>query len=491
MTTSQNDPSKCLSGILRQLLCTGSLPTHPSESISTEPNIITNPEKHSKLEEVIKPQAPPTPGIVARLMGLDTLPDFNPAQNRRTLDSMLRSRSVNSVNCLAELDLTQFNHRRVRTSVSFREENATFLQQRESDFVVFRFEKVGSSKWGFSGGKSEMGLEERKLGKVETDRKRGDLGERKFHKKKVVSEREKGKNYRANRRFSSKVDNVNSPYKSIYEMGLEELVEKEVETERNRGDSGDGDIQKKKKKEVVGEREKEKNYRVNQTFSSKVDGVNLPYTSISDMKLKQSEVVETIRNLGGRKLEKKKVSERKGGPNGVCGKCLPNADKVDLIGKKKVVRGKSHETLKGKSAVKTLNHKEILVVVPKYWKKEKSICRHKAKKVKPVCNSKNSSPVSVLDLHNVLRHTETASSDFFKKPKKTSEALEYYHSEVLSEIFRLTEEGIEESKWTGEKVLNFEEVEEICIDLGHQILDLLLRQVIHEQIDSKCMTCMP
>ncbi|KAG5553149.1 hypothetical protein RHGRI_011121 [Rhododendron griersonianum] len=486
MTTSQDDTSKCLSGILRRLLCTGSLPTHPSESISTEPNNTTNPEKHSKLEEVIKPQAPPTPGIVARLMGLDTLPDFNPAQNRRTLDSMLRSRSVNSVNCLPELDLTQFNHRRVRTSVSFREENATFSQQRESDFVVFRFEKVGgSSKWGFSGGKSEMGLEEPKQGKVETDRKRGDLGEKKFHKKVVVSEREKGKNYRANRRFSTKVDNVNSPYKSIYEMGLEELVEKEVETERNRGDSGDGDIQKKKKKKVVGEREK-KNYRVNQRFSSKVDVVNLPYTSISDMKLKQSEVVE----------------------------------RVDLIGKKKVVRGKTHETLKGKSAGKALNHKEILVVVPKYRNKEKSICRHKAKKVKPVCNSKNSSPVSVLDLHNVLRHTETASSGdsrvttptsmklslssiasssdqvfvgeiFFKEPKKTREALEYYHSEVLSEIFRLTEEGIEESKWIGEKVLNFEEVEEICIELGHQILDLLLGQVIHEQIDSKCMTCMP
>lgn len=80
---------------------------------------------------------------------------------------------------------------------------------------------------------------------------------------------------------------------------------------------------------------------------------------------------------------------------------------------------------------------------------------------------------------------------FFKEPKKTREALEYYHSEVLSEIFRLTEEGIEESKWIGEKVLNFEEVEEICIELGHQILDLLLGQVIHEQIDSKCMTCMP
>lgn len=80
---------------------------------------------------------------------------------------------------------------------------------------------------------------------------------------------------------------------------------------------------------------------------------------------------------------------------------------------------------------------------------------------------------------------------FFKEPKKTREALEFYHSEVLSEIFRLTEEGIEESKWIGEKVLNFEEVEEICIEMGHQILDLLLGQVIHEQIDSKCMTCMP
>lgn len=95
-----------------------------------------------------------------------------------------------------------------------------------------------------------------------------------------------------------------------------------------------------------------------------------------------------------------------------------------MIGKKKVVRGKTRETLKGKSAVKALNHKEILVVVPKYRNKEKSSCRHKAKKVKPVCNSKNSSPVSVLDLHNVLRHTETASSgllwNFPSKAKQNS-----------------------------------------------------------------------
>lgn len=418
MTNSQNETSKCLSGILRGLLCTGSLPTHPSDSTSAEPNNTTNqfkkntttnnPEKDSK-NELIKPQVPPTPGIVARLMGLETLPDFNWSQNRTTLDSILRSRSVNSVTYLPQFDLTQFNHRRVRTSVSFREENTTLFQQRENDFVVFRFDEAGGSTIsGLSGEKSMMGVEEWKQREIETERDGGDLGERRYddnQKKKknkvVVGVRETEKNYRVKRRFSSKVDNVSLPHKSIPEMSLEELKQRAVKTERNRGNSGERMLLERKKK-------KEHNYSVNRRFSSKVDNVNLPNKVKSEMGFEQlmQRKVEPERsrgNLGDRKSEKKKVSERKGERNGVgCGKDSSKVDNGDLIRKNQAIRDETQETVKGKSAAKALN------------KKKKSVPKHPDKKVQPLCNSDNSSPVSVLDLQNIFRRPQITSSGLFR-----------------------------------------------------------------------------
>lgn len=517
MTNSQNETSKCLSGILRGLLCTGSLPTHPSDSISAEPNTTTNrfkknnttnnPEKDSK-NELIKPQVPPTPGIVARLMGLETLPDFNWSQNRTTLDSILRSRSVNSVTYLPQFDLTQFNHRRVRTSVSFREENTTLFQQRENDFVVFRFDKVGGSTIsGLSGEKSMMGVEEWKQREIETEGDGGDLGERRYddnQKKKknkvVFGVREKEKNYRVKRRFSSKVDNVSLPHKSIPEIGLEELKQRAVKTERNRENSGERMLLERKKKKE----------RVNRRFSSKVDNVNLPNKVKSEMGFEElmQRKVEPERsrgNLGERNSEKKKVSERKGERNGVgCGKDSSKVYNADLIRKNKAIRDKTQETVKGKSVVKALNNKEIV----SFREKKKSVPKHPDKKVQPLCNSNNSSPVSVLDLQNISRRPQITSSEYSMelscssigsscdralfvdekvclKPKKTRKMNVVYCSQVLNEIFRLTEEGVQESKWIiGDEKLDlnhFKDVEEICNELGQQILDdLLLSQVIHE-----------
>lgn len=71
------------------------------------------------------------------------------------------------------------------------------------------------------------------------------------------------------------------------------------------------------------------------------------------------------------------------------------------------------------------------------------------------------------------------------KPKKARKMNVVYCSLVLNEIFRLTEEGVQESKWIiGDEKLDlnhFKDVEEICTELGQQILDdLLLSQVIHE-----------
>ncbi|GMP41218.1 hypothetical protein CsSME_00011389 [Camellia sinensis var. sinensis] len=71
MAMSQSSKLKCFSGILRYLLYISSLPTQPSNPTTDIPTTTTtfeNPKNNFKTQ--VK-----TPGVVARLMGLDSLPD--------------------------------------------------------------------------------------------------------------------------------------------------------------------------------------------------------------------------------------------------------------------------------------------------------------------------------------------------------------------------------------------------------------------------------
>ncbi|CAL5419607.1 unnamed protein product [Camellia sinensis] len=71
MAKSQNSKFKCFSGILRSLLYIGNLPTQPSDPTTDIPTTTTtfeNPKKNFKTQVR-------TPGLVARLMSLDLLPD--------------------------------------------------------------------------------------------------------------------------------------------------------------------------------------------------------------------------------------------------------------------------------------------------------------------------------------------------------------------------------------------------------------------------------
>ncbi|OIT01401.1 PREDICTED: uncharacterized protein LOC109230622 [Nicotiana attenuata] len=133
--------AKCFSGIFQRLLCGGSLPTHPSDQY-TKPNGVEFDHSSQKLpfkaDENISSSNKVTansPGIVARLMGLDSLPE----EKNTFVGSFPRSRSVNSLDYLMQFNLTEnFHHRRVRTSVSFRE-IPNFDQEFKSEFLVFCF----------------------------------------------------------------------------------------------------------------------------------------------------------------------------------------------------------------------------------------------------------------------------------------------------------------------------------------------------------------
>ncbi|GMP58344.1 hypothetical protein CsSME_00022045 [Camellia sinensis var. sinensis] len=101
MTESQNFTFKWYSGIFHRLFCTDSLPTHPSNLINdpttTIPTTTTfeNPKKYFKTQ--VK-----TPGVVARLMGLDSLPDpkkvFRRKEDQPNKDCRNCSLKVDNIN---------------------------------------------------------------------------------------------------------------------------------------------------------------------------------------------------------------------------------------------------------------------------------------------------------------------------------------------------------------------------------------------------------
>lgn len=146
MAKSKSKPKpRCFPSILRVLLCAGnetSPPVHPSDHI-TEKDESEN--SHSTKERLVVNDDVSTPGVVARLMGLDSLP--NPKLvvkcSNGTPNSVPRSRSVNFVDYLLEFDVNNANHRRVKTSASFRE--VPNLVQKGDELFVFCMDGNGNS----------------------------------------------------------------------------------------------------------------------------------------------------------------------------------------------------------------------------------------------------------------------------------------------------------------------------------------------------------
>lgn len=185
MTNSQNANSRCFSAMFS---CFTSLPTHPADFVHDSNTIKSEDHKENpKAGAVI--QAPANnPGIVARLMGLDSLPQTNWVPRKGTHDSVMRSRSVNFADYMMEFDLAQAQHRRVRTSVSFREVS-TLSHQQNHDVLVESLNKVDESETKGSMRskvrKSEMGFGEMKQRKEQRSKNKENMKERELLKKKV------------------------------------------------------------------------------------------------------------------------------------------------------------------------------------------------------------------------------------------------------------------------------------------------------------------
>ncbi|XP_038896059.1 uncharacterized protein LOC120084230 [Benincasa hispida] len=132
----------CLSGILRRILCSGSLPTHPTDHITEETSSVKSDDKLLQVKDlnVIKStnETKPTAGIVARLMGLDSMPEMKQNHN-----SLSRSQSMNSVEHFYKH--LEDKHQRVRSTLSFREV-PTFLELENEEYFILSFEGESKSK---------------------------------------------------------------------------------------------------------------------------------------------------------------------------------------------------------------------------------------------------------------------------------------------------------------------------------------------------------
>jgi len=133
---------------------------HPFSDPITKPYASETVHGHNSDDAMVNATKP---GVVARLMGLDSLPSTNLVSNANIPDSVPRSRSVNFVDYLLKFDTSQNNnHHQVKTSASFREVPAPFQHKSKShDLVVFYWDS-GSEDHEIEplSRIQEMGLEE-------------------------------------------------------------------------------------------------------------------------------------------------------------------------------------------------------------------------------------------------------------------------------------------------------------------------------------------
>lgn len=186
MCTSKSATASCLTGLLRRILCSRSLPTHPSDQITETSSILCD----SRHQELIGPNekletTAATPGVVARLMGLGSFPETSSVDVKVGANSISRSRSMNSMEFRGENDQIQGQHRRVRSTLSFRE-RPTFLEVENKEYFVLSFENIG-------GESKKVRSKERKceVGSGELKEKRREKSKRKENRREKVVESEK------------------------------------------------------------------------------------------------------------------------------------------------------------------------------------------------------------------------------------------------------------------------------------------------------------
>ncbi|GAB2288023.1 hypothetical protein Dimus_022368 [Dionaea muscipula] len=250
----------CLFPVFRRILCSGGLPTYPLD--------------HPKESEIHQQQQSPcfspekieggwvSPSLVARLMGLNSMPTEYHFDNagEKVRNSIARSKSMSSVEWgLEEEEKTEAEYgRRLKTSRSLREMSPPVcLEIEDDDFLVIRLDNEGE----FESGSRKCNTREDKQRK-RTDRR--ILKQRKQSDRSTCSDEEEEERISlkisAERIGTNHVVGIQSPCPSIASSiihNISSMVPMAVTGEQIRGEMTRSRKKKKKKGKCVGERESE------------------------------------------------------------------------------------------------------------------------------------------------------------------------------------------------------------------------------------------
>lgn len=128
---SENVAASCFSGVFRRLLCKN-LSTSQAPRLSASFDVVPMEErKEKKVKEEV--EALTSPNIVARLMGLESMPEFD--WMSRLPDTVNPSRGL-----IGSDPVHEKSQRKLKTSSSLRESTPTYLLRENDEFLLLSFE---------------------------------------------------------------------------------------------------------------------------------------------------------------------------------------------------------------------------------------------------------------------------------------------------------------------------------------------------------------
>ncbi|CAO2840865.1 unnamed protein product [Amaranthus hypochondriacus] len=209
--TNKGNTFGCFAGVLSRILCSKSFPTHPS---------VDPIDSHKNIQD----DGSTTPNVVAKLMGLDSMPEFNS-------NSIVKSKSFDSEDFREKTE--EMQHRRVKTSVSFRE-TPDYFELQDDDFFIFSFE---NKKKGSNMENSEVGSK----GNHKHRRRRRDKCGKKWRKNRQEQSKERvfsDEDRLSLKIFPPKNDAFFDVHKQSYHLSpLKEKLEENKERKKNKNEN--------------------------------------------------------------------------------------------------------------------------------------------------------------------------------------------------------------------------------------------------------------
>ncbi|KAF5446714.1 hypothetical protein F2P56_032318 [Juglans regia] len=435
MCNSKSATAGCLAGILRRILCSGNLPTHPSDQIVEADSVVYEKDQEFKAKDKIETAA--TPGIVARLMGLESMPEINWMNSRSNPDSISRSRSMNSADHLAGFDPMQGQHRRVKSTLSFRE-MPTFLELENDNFLILSFENGGrSTELRSRGRNSDLSFGESKQRRAERCKKVENRTDRVSEKKK----KKKIDNNKEDREDEKVLDNLDER-----EKRSKRISDKAIEKAGNNGKAEGSTITPSPSK------------RTNEKRQIAIETVKMSISS------NHGEVIN-----GGKLRKKKKKKKKKQSPC-VVQKAEPECSSEDS------------------SPVSVLDFGHFLIdrVIPtsdtdyRSTEEDSSLAESKSRRKlsSELENCRQKSPRKDDNLIGDKLKTQKIEGQYDGTKQKECQSLNY--EDVWGEILRLTGAELIGSNWVCREIWKHEDFEGIGVNFEVGILDQLLDEVVGE-----------